>query len=796
MWRRFLARPLAALTLLVFPFTPASGQDDDAKHSPLGFLPASRAGQLRAEALATAIPTPENARALLRTLTEEPHVAGSKADHESALLVRDKLREWGWKADIAEYHVLLNYPVRSPHSPFLELTQPHARRLSLQETPNTNDKDSASPSAYPAFHGYGVSGDVTGQVVYANYGRPDDFTTLERLGIDVRDKIVLVRYGELFRGLKIRNAQKRGARGVLIYSDPSDDGYAKGDVYPTGPYRPGSALQRGSVQFLSLGPGDPSTPDGPSTKDARRLPWHPTHGFAIQQDSAPTVDEWEKATGLKRADYFATIPSLPISYDAARPILEALGGPNAPTGWQGALPLAYHVGPGPAEVHFAIGMEYKVRPIWNVVATIPGTVEPDHWVMIGNHRDAWVYGAVDPSSGTTATLEACRALGAAVKNGWKPRRTLVYASWDAEEYGLVGSTEWADDHAKEIDAKAMMLLNVDSAVGGTEIDLDGVPSLRDLLLDACGAVTDIRSGRSLRQLWTEKRRSQWAANAALEQRDPLWDADFPDSHTSNRFIPQLNPLGSGSDYTAFLDHLGVPSLDVGFTGRYGVYHSVFDNFYWMEKFCDPEFITHTMAARLYTIIAMRAAGAEVFPARFTPYGEAMRDYVDDLRRMVERRNRALAPSQSRFTFAFEGLPGLVNSVRAFQGQASALDQATDKLTSIDAVEPARLARVNDALQRIERAFLLTDGLPSRPWFKHAIYAPGLTTGYACWPLPGVRQAVIDADAALLAAQLARLISRIDAATEALKTATDLSRAAADSPREARRSASEPRTGGS
>ncbi len=288
------------------------------------------------------------------------------------------------------------------------------------------------------------------------------------------------------------------------------------------------------------------------------------------------------------------------------------------------MPLAYHVGPGPAEVHFQVEMDYKIRPIWNVIATIKGAVEPERWVMIGNHRDAWVYGAVDPGSGTAATLEMCRALGSAVKQGWKPRRTLEYASWDAEEYGLVGSTEWCDEHAEEINEKAVLLLNVDSAVSGPELDVDGVPSLRDLMLEAAGSIHDVRSGRTLRDVWMAKRRAAWA-NAAPVDLDGLWDApngaedpSKPYAGASNgaagrRFSPQLNPLGSGSDYTAFLDHLGVPSLDVGFSGRYGVYHSIYDDFFWMEKFGDPEFVTHATAARLYTLIAMRAAGAEVVP---------------------------------------------------------------------------------------------------------------------------------------------------------------------------------------
>ncbi|MGE3819820.1 MAG: M28 family metallopeptidase [Isosphaeraceae bacterium] len=775
---------LAALALLT---TSTATRGQESSPTLLGFATASRTAQIKAEEIALRVPTPEKARALLRTLTEDPHAAGTPADYQTALFVRDQLKSWGWNVEIAEYEVMLNYPKPTsrpgaPTTPYLRLVLPEFKELSVTEAPNPFDKDSADPGAFPAFHGYGVSGTATGQVVYANYGRPEDFAALDKLGISVQDRIVLVRYGELFRGLKIRNAQKRGASGVLIYSDPIDDGYAKGDVYPKGPFRPGSAIQRGSVQFLSLGPGDPSTPAGPSVKGARRLPIDSVNGFTIspqgfdrntlladgktQTEKVLSIEDWEKATGLKREDYFATIPSLPISYDAARPILEALGGPIAPTGWQGGLPLTYHVGPGPASVQFAIDMEYKVTPIWNVIATIKGTVEPDRWILIGNHRDAWVYGAVDPSSGTAATLEACRAIGEAVKAGWKPRRTLVYASWDAEEYGLVGSTEWTEERRGDLDAKAALLLNVDSAVAGHELDLDGVPSLRDLLLDAMGSVQDPRSGKSLREGWIEKRRAAWAANAPVILDNPAEESTF---------APQLNPLGSGSDYTAFLDNLGIPAVDVGFTGRYGVYHSIFDNVYWMETFCDPEYLTHTTAARLYTLIAMRAAGADVLPLTFQPYAQALRDHLDDLRRIVTRRNRASAPG-SNSPLELVGLSLIQRAIQRFQAEAEAADLATRELAGRETIEPARLESVNAALQRVERAFLLPEGLPGRPWFKHAIFAPGLTTGYASWPLPGVRQAVLEADAKLMEAQSPLLASRIEAAADALRAVTEAAKA--------------------
>jgi N-acetylated-alpha-linked acidic dipeptidase len=787
--RPALAPALLVLTALVPLASPALAQD-----GPIGFAPASKPAQAKAEAHALAVPTPDAARAWLRAITEEPHVAGTPADYKTAVDVRDKLKSWGWSAELAEYEVLLNYPWKVSCS----ILRPNPLELKVQEDAIAADKDSASPDAFPAFHGYGVSGDVIGQIVYANYGRIEDFNALEKLGVDVKGKLILVRYGELFRGLKVRNAQKRGAKGILIYSDPVDDGYGRGDVFPNGPFRPGSSLQRGSVQFLSLGPGDPSTPNGPSVKGAKRLPFDPRNGFTLEEQDVheassssgtpgalktPSVKSWEKETGLVRDDYYATIPSLPIGYDAAKPILEAMGGPNVPTGWQGGLPLAYHVGPGPAEVRLKVEMDYQIRTIWNVIATIKGEVEPDKWVMVGNHRDAWVYGAVDPGSGTAATLEMARALGSAVKQGWKPRRTLVYASWDAEEYGLVGSTEWCDQHRDEITEKAVMLLNVDSAVSGPELDVDGVPSLRDLLLEAAGSIQDVRSGRPLRDVWMAKRRAAWATAAPVDL-DGLWegngspdDASKPYAGASNgasgrRFSPQMNPLGSGSDYTAFLDNLGVPSLDVGFNGRYGVYHSIYDDFYWMEKFGDPEFVTHATAARLYTLVVMRAAGAEVVPLKFAPYGEALREYVDDLRRMVARKARTVESDAARPPIVFEGLPRLVASIKAFESQAIALDAATDALAKKDGVLLAQLARVNDALTKVERSFLIAKGLPGRPWFKHAVYAPGLTTGYASWTLPGVRQAIIDNDAELLNAQLPALAERVDAAAGALKLALE------------------------
>jgi N-acetylated-alpha-linked acidic dipeptidase len=771
--------PAAILALVVLGAGPLLAAEP--KGSLIGFSPRSVEKQRVAESHALTIPTPENARKWLRTLTAEPHVAGTPADYKTAEFVRDKLREWGWKADLVELEILLNYPQLPPT---LSLTRPASKALDVDEAPIASDKDSASSNAFGAFNGYGVSGVAGGQVVYANYGRPDDFAALEKMGIDVKDKIVLVRYGELFRGLKVYNAQKRGARGILIFSDPADDGFAKGDTYPIGRFRPDSAIQRGSVQFLSHGPGDPSTPFGPSTTGAQRLPMR----LSSRDDLSPppyktpfpgdlSLEEWEKQTGLKLESYYATIPSLPISYGTAQEILKLLAGPNVPSGWQGGLPLAYHVGPGPAEVSMSVFMDYQLRKIWNVIATIPGTEEPDRWVILGNHRDAWVYGAVDPGSGTAATMETCRALGEAVKKDWKPRRTLVYASWDAEEYGLVGSTEWAEANADELKKKAVLMLNVDSAVSGPEVGFSGIPSLRDFVLEAAGAITDIRTGKNLRDTWIESRRKAWAAQSPLLLQDPAWNEEArrwqKDADMLRDFSPQMNPLGSGSDYTVFVDHLGIPAVDAGLKGGYGVYHSIYDDFNWMEKFGDPEFLNHATAARLYTLIVMRAAAADVVPLRFLPYGLALREHVDELRTIRARKEREAGRTPVP-GHEFEGVPDLIAAVREFQTRARELDQASAIAVGQDG-NPTRLSKLNHDLAAIERNFLLGDGLPGRPWFKHAIYAPGLTTGYASWPLPAIRQAIEENNAAQLATAVTRTAERIRRAADALKAAADHAR---------------------
>jgi N-acetylated-alpha-linked acidic dipeptidase len=637
----------------------------------------------------------------------------------------------------------------------LRLTKPEAADLSLREEGYPRDKDSYSETAFPAFHGYGASGRAAGQVVYVNYGTREDFERLETLGLSVDGRIALVRYGKIFRGLKVKEAQARGARGVIIFSDPADDGYAKGDIYPDGPMRPPSAIQRGSVQFLSSGPGDPSTPGYASTKGAKHL-------------------------AREACDGIPKIPSLPLSYGEAAKILAALAGSRVPDDWQGGLPFAYHLGPGPAEVEMTVQMDDAVRPIWDVIATLPGSAEPDRQVILGNHRDAWTYGAVDPNSGTAAFLETARALAAASKAGWTPRRTILLASWDAEEYGLVGSTEWVEERVPALQAGAVAYINLDVAVTGGDLDVSGIPSLRDLVVEAAGDLPDPRTGGSVLDAWRARKQLEWAKS----------EPPCPGGE-KERFDLFLDPLGSGSDYTAFADHAGIASLDFTFGGDYGVYHAVYDNAFWMEHFGDPEFLYHVTASRLYGLLAMRLGTAEIVPLRYGAYGRTLQRDLEQIRRdaLKDRRSweavsgaapqsvtpgsQAALETRKRPALSPDFAP-LVAAVGEFARAGASLDQALQRIeegrASPGAPDAAGLKRLDDALVQVERSLLEEKGLPGRPWFRHVLYAPGLTTGYASWPFPGVTQAVREREPGMLEHQTAIVIERLRAATERLGAA--------------------------
>ncbi len=719
--RRYLT-PLALI--LSVPISALLAQDPP--RPPVGFSKASADALVKFERIALDTPTPENARKWLQALTEEPHVAGTPAEKKVAEWVRDRMVEFGLDTQMVSYDVFLNHP----RNVSLMLVEPSEERLSLVEDPIVSDKDSTPRGQFPAFHGYGASGTARGQVVYVNYGSPADHDRLKQMGLSVEGKIALVRYGGAFRGLKVKEAQDRGALGVLIYSDPADDGYMKGDVYPDGPMRPASSIQRGSVLFLSHQPGDPSTPGGvPSTAGAKRL-------IRDQMTNVPKI------------------PSLPIAYREAEKILRKLGGARVPDEWQGGLPFAYHLGPGLAAVDMRVEMDEGLKPIHNVIATIPGT--GDQVLVVGNHRDAWTPGAVDPNSGTASVLEAARALGAAMKAGWKPKRTILLCSWDAEEYGLVGSTEWAEEHAPMLTQKAVAYLNIDAAVTGPAFSASGEPSLRDVVREVAAMVPEPRKGGTVGAAWEQRMKDAWAQSTPVTLGGP-----------DREFTLHLGRLGSGSDYTVFIDHLGVPSLDVGFSGSYGVYHSVYDNFSWMSRFGDPEFIYHQAAARVMALLMMRVASADVAPLRFSDYGRALTEDLDAIRIDVTRRARTSAQP-----FLPDFAP-LMKAIADLDVAGRAADRAADRVLS--AGDSGAMAKMSAALTQVERAFLNPKGLPGRPWFRHQLVAPGLTTGYAPWPFPGVREAVEKRDRALFEAESAKVVAALAAGAARLRDAAGIAR---------------------
>ena len=715
------------LIFAIFLLTPALVAQSP---SPSGFAAGSIDSQGKAETVFLDTVTPASARKWLAALTEEPHVAGTPAEKKLAEYVLARFKEFGLSAELVRYDVFLNHPTHVS----LKLVAPVEEELKLREDPYDVDKDSTADGMFPAFHGYGASGKADGQVVYANYGLPADFARLEGMGISVAGKIVIARYGGAFRGLKVKEAQDRGARGVLIYSDPRDDGYMAGEVYPAGPMRPPSAIQRGSVLFLSHVPGDPSTPGWPSTAGAKRL-------SRAQMANVPKI------------------PSLPIAYAEAEKILRRLGGPVVPSEWQGGLPFTYHVGPGGASVAMDVRMDEGLKPIYNVIATIPGSVEPQKKVILGNHRDAWTHGAVDPNSGTAAQLEVARALAAAMKSGWKPKRTIILASWDAEEYGLVGSTEWAEANAADLQKNAVAYLNGDAVVTGPNLNMSGSPSLLAIATETARDVADPRTGKSVGAGWEARQRTSWA------QQTPV-DADAKEDAT---FFARLSPLGSGSDYTVFLDHLGIPSFDFSFSGGYGVYHSVYDNFRWMEQHGDPEFLYHAAGAKLWGLMAMRIANADIVPLRYSTYARDMKVDLDTLRRDVIRRARTPVAGSAK-----PPLTPDFSAILAALDELSAAGETADR--AVDAVlrqtnDAAAVQRIEAALMSVEAAFLDAKGLPNRPWFRHVLIAPGLTTGYAPWPFPALQEAVENSDAAMFTREAQRIVAAINAGTARLRAVT-------------------------
>ena len=668
------------------------------------------------------VPDPKLAEQHLRILTQAPHMAGTLEDKATADYVAGKFRAAGLETEIVEYRVWMNYPqeisvdVTAPAG----ITMHGPTRERVDGDPFQDD-----PRVIMPFNSMSPSGDVEADVVYVNYGSPEDFQKLEQLKIDVRGKIVLVRYGQNFRGVKAFVAQEHGAAGVLIYSDPADDGWRHGDKYPQGPWRPDTGVQRGSIGYMFQFPGDPTTPgiaSVPSLPDSQRTP----PGQSAQLPKIPTT---------------------PLSYADAWPILEHLGGPASPRDWQGSLPFTYHVGPGPAQVKIHLKQDYQFRTIWDVIGRVRGGELPDEWVVAGNHRDAWVYGAVDPNSGTAAMLEAVHGIGELLKSGWRPKRTIVLGSWDGEEEGLVGSTEWGEQHAAEL-ANATAYFNMDVAVSGPKFGASSVPTLKQFLREVTRVVPSPKGGM-LYDEWLKA--SQVASDSDRRPTQAIGDVERIPAATGRPDAP-VGDLGSGSDYTVFLQHLGVPAADVSSTGSYGVYHSVFDNFSWFKKFGDPDFTYEQEMARVFGIAILRMGDADVLPYDYAEYGKEIFAYVEAAR----RRSEAVFGSQS---------PSFVEAARA----AHQFEQAGAKMWRKQENPGNDSARLNQGLRQAERALLIPEGLPNRPWFHHAIYAPGQYTGYAAVVIPGVNEAIDKHDLERTRQQITVLAAALNRATKILQS---------------------------
>ena len=678
-----------------------------------GFTPRSSAAERRLEYRFLSLPSPARAREAHAFLTADPHVAGSRRDRALAEWVRDRWREYGLDhVEIVEHEVLLPYPTEA----LVEMTlrpshgdRPATWRATMKEEAIEGDPFSARDAGI-AYHAYSASGDVTAPVVYAGSGSPADYDWLAQHGVDVEGKIVLVRYSMpySYRGFKALTAEQRGAAGILIYSDPADDGFRKGATYPRGPWGPESHIQRGGVVYDFRVPGDPLTPGWASVPGAPRI---------------------------KKADAVSLprIMSVPLSWGDARPILEALGGPVAPASWQGGIPpasnsesrlrpptptsdsdpmkskITYRVGAGPVTVHLRVQNDDKIRPIWTVTGRITGTRSPDQLVIVGNHRDAWVYGGVDPSSGTASLMELARSLGTLATQGARPQRTIVFASWDAEEFSLTSSTEWGEQHARDLTDHAVAYLNVDSSAAGPDFKAAAVPSLNRLV--------------------------------AQSARDVLGLKESDEAIVSNR-------LGSGSDYTVFLNFLGVPIADMTFTGPYGVYHSVYDNHLWMQKFGDPGFLRHTAMTRVWGVMALRLANADVVPMDYRATADRVREFVSEA---ID----AAGASQK------EALRPLTGAADRFASAAYAAGARIDALLATDSPDRGAAARLDEALIKTERAFLDAAGLPGRPWYRHLLFAPKPT--YAPEVLPGVTETVDAHDDKRLAIQVAHLAAALDRA---------------------------------
>ena len=716
-----------------------------------GFSPGSAGAQLRAEKEFDGHLQAENLRQWMKKLSSRPHHLGSEFGRESAEFIRDQFRSWGYEAEIETFQVL--FP--TPRVRILEMTAPRKFKAKLSEPALREDATSRQKDEQlPVYNCWSPDGDVTGDLVFVNYGLPEDYDYLKQVGIDVKGKIVIAKYGRSWRGIKPKVAQEQGAIGCILYSDPKEDGYYQGDVYPKGAYKNEWGAQRGAVIDLPVAPGDPLTPGYGATSDAKRI-------------------DREESTTLLR------IPVLPISYGDARPLLEAMTGPIAPPLWRGALPLTYHLGPGPARVHLKVEFDWDMVPCYNVIARLKGSGQPDQWVIRGNHHDAWVNGASDPVSGVVAMMEEARAIGELVKTGKRPKRTIIYCAWDAEEPGLIGSTEWAETHGRELQQKAVAYINSDGNSRGF-LYASGSHTLETLMTEVARDVMDPQSKISV----LERSKSRQAVNA------PSPKASM---EILNRENLMLGALGSGSDYSPFIQHLGIPSLNIGFggEGNGGEYHSLYDSYDHYVRFKDPSFEYGVALAKTAGRTTLRLANADRLPFDFPAFHRTVRTYLtevidllDNMRETTVAENRLV--SEKRFAHAAdpakvyhapeekEPVPYLDFS--PLQNALASLNAAAENFTRAISNMPdsaGNLEKINILLYQCEQNLLAEEGLPRRPWYRHTIYAPGYYTGYGVKTLPGIREGIEQRNWEEVRAQMALAAKAIESYTDSVEEAVKL-----------------------
>jgi N-acetylated-alpha-linked acidic dipeptidase len=748
--RRTLITALLCLIALL-PLSAASPEDDTI----YGFTAASSHAERDVENKFRTFPDPKNLRDYMQRLSARPHHVGSPYDKQNAEWILSQFKSWGLDAQIETFDVL--FP--TPKERVLELTEPMHYTAKLQEPAVSVDPTSNQQSEQlPSYNAYSIDGDVTGRLVYVNYGLPRDYEELDRLGVSVKGAVVIARYGNSWRGIKPKVAAEHGAIGCIIYSDPRDDGYFQDDVFPDGPMRNENGVQRGSVMDMPTYPGDPTTPGVGSKGDVKRL-------------------------AIKDITTLTKIPTLPISYGDAKPLLSALKGPVAPESFRGALPITYHVGPGPAKVHLKVAFNWDIKPVYDIIAKIPGSESPDQWIIRGNHHDGWVNGAEDPISGQVALLEEARGLSELLKQGWKPKRTIIYCAWDGEEPMLLGSTEWAEYHADELKQHAAIYINTDGNGRGF-LQVEGSHSLEKFVNSVSRDITD-----------PEKNISVWKRDQAarLTQGRP---EDRKDARTRSDL--RIGPLGSGSDYTAFVDHLGIASINAGFGGEDdgGIYHSIYDDFYWFTHFADKDFVYGQALAQTIGTMVIRFADADVLPYDYSDFADTIHKYSDELKTLLKNKqeqvrdrnqdiedgmyNATSDPRRPTIAPPKEEVPPFLNFAPLDNAQ-NALDRSAQRyskaMKAFAAGSGSASPALNAKLLQVERKLSNPDGLPRRSWYQNLIYAPGFYTGYGSKTLPGVREGIeekhyqeADKEIIRVAQALQDYAAAIDAAADDLEKA--------------------------